>query len=105
MPGGAPLAQNAVMTDTRAQPARNGQRPAVTLLVVTVVLLLPLALGLGYAAESAAHHRSATDWKGNHATKLALQHAAALLFFVPVGSAAAGWGGAAVLRRHQGAGA
>ncbi|MFF6773222.1 hypothetical protein ACFY8W_06605 [Streptomyces sp. NPDC012637] len=80
---------------------RRTRRRLVTLLALSAVLLLPLAAGLWAAAQSALEHKSATDWQGNHETRLALERAAMLLAGLPPAGAACGWT-VAQLRGRQG---
>ncbi|MFE5301098.1 hypothetical protein [Streptomyces sp. NPDC056632] len=81
---------------------RRTRRRLVVFLAMTAALLLPLAAGLWFAAESAVRTLSGSDWQGNHATKLALQRAALLLVGLPSAGAACGWITASLRGRDAG---
>ncbi|KMO93912.1 hypothetical protein [Streptomyces roseus] len=61
----------------------HSRRTAVVLLVLTVLLLLPPVLFWYHSAQSALANKSGSDWRGNHETKLGLEHAAMVIAGVP----------------------
>ncbi|MFG3344468.1 hypothetical protein ACGF1Z_05325 [Streptomyces sp. NPDC048018] len=80
------------MTQTSATAEhRRTRRRLVVFLAMTAVLLLPLAAGLWFTAESAVRNRSGSDWQANHATRLMLQRTAMTLVGLPLAGAACGW--------------
>ncbi|MFB4424157.1 hypothetical protein C5F59_024115 [Streptomyces sp. QL37] len=79
------------MTDAGTDTTRHTRRRVVIDLVVTAVLLLPLAIMLWGSATDALQHKSATDWQANHETKRALQRNALLIIGLPVAGAVCGW--------------
>lgn len=87
------------MTETR-----DSRRQAVARWVWTGVLLAPLVVLWCLGASDAAHHKSPTDWQGNHETKLAYQNAFLLIVGAPAAGALLG-GGYGALRRSPGPGA
>ncbi|MFF7213416.1 hypothetical protein ACFZAU_23235 [Streptomyces sp. NPDC008238] len=87
------------MTDTRdateeaggTAPARRRARRGIAVRCVwTVVLLAPPVVLWVMGAADAAHHKSPTDWVGNHRTKVALENAALLVAGLPAAGAVAG---------------
>ncbi|MGW6703475.1 hypothetical protein ACWGDE_01090 [Streptomyces sp. NPDC054956] len=82
-------------------PARGRHRPAV-LLALTAVLLVPPVLFWYATAQSALHNKSATDWQGNHRTKLGLQRTGLVIGGLPTVGALVGWMCATLSGRRTG---
>ncbi|CAM5493688.1 hypothetical protein SAVIM338S_03482 [Streptomyces avidinii] len=64
-------------------PATGNRTTAVVLLFLTALLLLPPVLFWYHSAQDALANKSGSDWRGNHQTKLALEHAAMVIAGVP----------------------
>lgn len=70
------------MTNSSASTSGNW-RTSVVLLVVTALLLLPPVLFWYHSAQDALANKSGSDWRGNHETKLRLEHTAMVIGGVP----------------------
>ncbi|MDN0198622.1 hypothetical protein [Streptomyces sp. S.PNR 29] len=90
------------MTDSPDTTPARGTRTVVTLLVVTAVLLLPLVVGLGYAAHDAIENKSDFDWRANHEARRSLENAAVLICGAPSFGAGLFWMVGTALGRRPG---
>lgn len=69
----------------------SSRKGAVGLAVVALVIWAVFIVWWAETASSAAHHLSATDWQGNHRTKVRLLFSACVIGGLPPLGAALGW--------------